>query len=152
MSHTEALDRPIEHSHGSVSVKIFCVDPKVVHRVWQLARPILEPAFDDSSDSTIEATEDDVLSGLSFLWIAWDGWKVVAAATTGLVTTPRHKICIVTSAGGINSMLWDQFMPMVEKYAKDEGCDLVRAMGRKGWAKMLSSYEQPWIVLDKILR
>lgn len=135
----------------SPSVKIFCVDPKVVHRIWKLVRPILEPAFNDTSDSTIEATEADVLSGLSFLWVAWDGNKIVAAITTGLVKTPRHKICIVTSAGGVNPRLADQFMPMIEKYAKDEGCDLVRAAGRRGWIKMLPDYEQPWIVLDKRL-
>jgi hypothetical protein len=131
--------------------KIFCVDPKVVDRVWKLARPILEPAFSDNSDSTIEATEADVLSGISFLWVAWDGNKILAAATTVLVKTPRYKMCIVTSAGGVGSKLWNEFMPLVEQYARDEGCERVRAMGRQGWAKVLSGYEQPWIVLDKVL-
>jgi len=132
-------------------VKIFCVNPKVVAKIWPLAKPLLEPAFDETSDSTIEATEADVMSAMALLWLAWDGKKLIAAATTAINKTPRHKTCIVTSAGGIHSKLWDQFMPMVEKYAKDEGCERVRAVGRKGWAGVLSGYKQPWIVLDKVL-
>lgn len=145
----QAQPARIEPSHGSGSAKVFCVDPKLVHRVWKMVRPLLDLAFSDNSDSTIEATEADVLSGLSFLWIAWDGSKITAAITTALIQTPRHKICIVTSAGGVDRGLWEQFMPKVESYAKAEGCDLVRAMGRKGWARVLTDYEQPWIVLDK---
>jgi hypothetical protein len=143
--------RLTEHLAGQELAKIFCVDPMVVRNIWPLARPILEPAFDETSDSTIEATEADVMSGMALLWLAWDGKKLIAAATTAINITPRHKICIVTSAGGVHSKLWDQFMPMVEKYAKDEGCERVRAMGRNGWAKVLVGYEQPWIVLDKVL-
>ncbi len=131
--------------------KIFCVDPKVVVNIWALAKPLLEPAFDDNSDSTIEATEADVMSGMALLWLAWDGKKLIAAATTSLVKTPRYKMCIVTSAGGVGSKLWNEFMPMVERYARDEGCGRVRAMGRQGWAKVLTGYEQPWVVLDKVL-
>lgn len=144
----QALEPPIAHSTGSESVRIFCVDPKVVAKIWPHVRPFLERAFDHSSDSTIEATEKDVLSGASFLWVAWDG-KIIAAATTVLLKTPRHKICLVTSAGGIGTKLWGQFMPMVEKYAVKEGCDLVRIVGRKGWVRVLRGYEQPWIVLEK---
>ena len=136
---------------GSELAKIFCVNPKVADKIWPLAKPILEPAFDETSDSTIEATEADVMSGMALLWLAWDGKKLIAAATTAINKTPRHKICIVTSAGGIHSKLWKEFMPMVEKYARDECCERVRAMGRKGWAKVLNGYEQPWIVLDKVL-
>jgi hypothetical protein len=143
--------RLIEHLAGLELAKIFCVDPKVVANIWPHAKPILEPAFDETSDSTIEATEADLMSGMALLWLAWDGKKLIAAATTAINKTPRHKVCIVTSAGGVNSKLWDQFMPMVEKYAKAEGCERVRIAGREGWKRVLSGYEQPWVVLDKVL-
>jgi len=89
------------------------------------------------------------LSGAALLWLASEGARLVAAATTVISRTPRHKLCIVSCAGGEHSKLWDRFMPMVESYARAEGCDLVRAMGRKGWARVLQGYAQPWIVLDK---
>jgi hypothetical protein len=143
--------QPIEPSTGSELVRIFCVDPKLVHRIWHLAKPILAPAFDKNSDATIEAVERDALCGLALLWLATDDGKLIAAATTAINQTPRHKICLVTSAGGVHSTLWDQFMPMVESYAKAEGCELVRAAGRAGWARVLTGYRQPWIVLDKRL-
>lgn len=124
----------------------------MVHRIWPKVKPLLEPAFDEGCDATIEVTEADVLSGVAFLWVAWDGWQIVAAVTTALDKTPRHKMCVVTSAGGVGARLADQFMPMIEQYARAEACDLVRVMGRKGWAKILNGYEQPWIVLDKRLK
>lgn len=125
------------------------MDPKVARRVWRLAEPLLSPAFDEDCDDTIEVVRRDVEGGISLLWIAWDGREVVAAAVTVIIHSPRHKICAVSCAGGINTRLWDLFMPMVENYAKAEGCDLVRVMGRKGWARVLDGYRQPWIVLDK---
>jgi hypothetical protein len=144
-----AAPQPISPSAGSASVRIFCVNPKLVDRIWPLAKPLLEPAFHRTTDLTIESVEADVMSAMALLWLACKGAKIIAAATTAIVKTPRHKICIVTCAGGRRSRLWDQFMPIVEKYAGDEGCALVRVMGRDGWARVLSGYEQPWIVLDK---
>lgn len=136
-------------SPGLPSVRIICVDPKIAPRLWPHVRELLAAAFTKESDSTIEAVEADVRSGSALLWVAWDGWKVVAAATTTLLETPRHRLCLVTAAAGVHTKLWDQFMPMVERYARDEDCDTVRVAGRPGWARVLRGYRAPWVVLDK---
>lgn len=111
----------------------------------------MQDAFDDSCDDTIESIAENVRAGTALLWLATDGPQIVAAATTVINTTPRHKVCIVHSAGGKHTGLWDQFMPMVERYAKAEGCARVRVAGREGWKRVLKGYSQPWIVLDKVL-
>ena len=147
----QARAQPIGHLAGSRSAKILCVDPKVAPQLWRHVEPLLAPAFDHASDATIEVIEADLASGMQLLWVAWDGARIVAAATTALNQTPRHKLCIVTAAGGVHLKLWDQFMPMVEAYAKAEGCARVRVMGRKGWAGVLRGYSQPWVVLDKVI-
>lgn len=115
-------------------------------------RPQFVSVLDEyPSDTTIEATERDVFAGLQLLWIAFDGIEIVAGATTSLYTTPARKVCAVTLAFGVHTRLWDQFMPMVEKYAKAEGCSNVRVEGRKGWKRVLKDYREPWVVLDKEL-
>lgn len=144
---------PTELSDLSASVEINCVAPELVPRVW----PLVKSRFADvllnyPSDTTIEATEADVLTGLQLLWIASDTFSIAAAATTALCVTPARKFCAITLAFGIHTRLWDAFIPMVERYARAEGCSNLRVTGREGWKRVLKDFSEPWIVLDKDLR
>lgn len=103
------------------------------------------------SDMTIESLEHDVMRGMQLLWIGWDGFRIVAGGTTSLGLTPAHKICSITAAFGVNTRLWDKFIPMVEKYAREEGCSRLRVAGREGWKRVLKGFEEPWIVLERKL-
>jgi hypothetical protein len=107
---------------------------------------------DYPSDTTIEATEKDVMTGMQLLWVAFEGSDIVAAATISLYTTPAGKLCAITLAFGVNTGLWDEFIPMVECYARAEGCTNLRIAGRRGWKRVLKGFSEPWIVLDKELR
>ena len=143
--------RLTEPSDSSASASIYCVAPVLVPRVWGYVRPrFAEVLRDYPSDTTIEVTEADVLSGLQLLWIAFDH-GIVAAATTAICITPARKFCSIPLAFGVNTRLWDQFIPMVEKYARDEGCVSLRICGRPGWKRVLKGFSEPWIVLDKDL-
>lgn len=136
----------------SRSVEIYCVAPAFVPTIWPKVRAWFATVFDDyPADTTIEVTEADVLSGMQLLWIAVEGLSIVAAATTALCKTPARKFCQVTACYGVNTKLWGKFMPKVEAYAKAEGCQSVRLSGRRGWMRVLSDYQQPWIVLEKDL-
>lgn len=106
---------------------------------------------DYPSDMTLESLEHDVLRGMQLLWIGWDGFKIVAAGTTELIQTPAHKICSITAAFGVNTRLWDKFIPMVDEYARNEGCSRLRVAGREGWKRVLKGFEEPWIVLERKL-
>ncbi|HYM31802.1 MAG TPA: hypothetical protein VEU47_10905 [Candidatus Cybelea sp.] len=106
---------------------------------------------DYPSDATFEATEADVLAIRQLLWVAFDGTDCVACATTAIDHTPARKLCRITSASGVNTKLWDRFMPMVEAYARNEGCASLRVEGRKGWKRVLKDFDEPWIVLNKEL-
>lgn len=85
------------------------------------------------------------------LWVAWADGRVIAAVTTELVCVPRGKLCVITCGGGEAMRRWLKFLRQIERYAKAEGCNSLRVMGRKGWEKMLPGYVQPFIVLDKAL-
>ena len=38
---------------------------------------------------------------------------------------------------------------LIEDFARAEGCALMRASGRAGWARLLRDYRQPYVVLEK---
>lgn len=126
--------------------------PVFLERVWPLVRGRLAMVFaDHPSDSSFIATENDVLAGLQLLWVGWNGAKFVAAATTSICHAPARKFCMITAGFSESEKLWDRFIPMVETYARSEGCMSLRIEGRKGWARVLKGFRQPWVVLDKEL-
>jgi len=138
---------------SSRSAEIRCVDPAQVQFVWPLVRDrIAKVLADHPCDTTIDATEADLLKGLQLLWVARDGFEVVGAATTAIIKTPSRKLCAVMVGFGAGHNLVPRFFAMIERYARAERCSNLRLSGRKGWQRMLKDFRQPWIVLDKELR
>jgi len=123
-----------------------------VHLIWPMVKNRIANVFARfPSDTTIEATERDVLSGAQLLWVAWDGFEPIGAVTSALYQTPRRKICSVVVGFGEAKDLPNLFFPLIEAYARAEGCSNLRLSGREGWARVLKDFRQPWIVLDKDL-
>jgi hypothetical protein len=46
---------------------------------------------------------------------------------------------------------WIGLIEKIEEFARAEGCSATRIMGRKGWARVLTSYQTKRIVLEKDL-
>ncbi len=98
---------------------------------------------------TFRCVEDDVLEGGSLLWLAWNAPKIEGAAVTQISLTERSKVCTIVAYGGEGKRV--SLITSIEKYAKAEGCDVVRILGRKGWLRWLKDYSAPKVVLEKRL-
>jgi hypothetical protein len=46
---------------------------------------------------------------------------------------------------------WIGLLERIEEFARAEGCEATRIIGRKGWARVLTSYQMKRIVLEKDL-
>ena len=46
---------------------------------------------------------------------------------------------------------WIRLLERIEEFARAEGCEATRIIGRKGWARVLTSYQTKRIVLEKDL-
>ena len=46
---------------------------------------------------------------------------------------------------------WIGLLERIEDFARAEGCEATRIIGRKGWARVLTSYQTKRIVLEKDL-
>jgi hypothetical protein len=46
---------------------------------------------------------------------------------------------------------WIGLLERIEEFARAEGCEATRIIGRKGWARVLTSYQTKRIVLEKDL-
>ncbi|WP_050383962.1 hypothetical protein [Bradyrhizobium pachyrhizi] len=131
------------------SSSLVCVDPVQVHEIWPHASLLLREACIRTALSAFEDIEADILSGLSLLWLAWNGRSIQAAATTVLINSEIGKVCVITACGGTGMKRWLPLLDGIESYARDEGCARVRIYGRKGWLRVLDGYRAKHIIMDK---
>jgi len=107
-----------------------------------------------------------------------DAARVQAAAVTELHRTEWRKVCVIVACGAPSGRLrasgfshpssraaasrtavsrtvdmrrWIGLIEKIEEFARAEGCSATRIMGRKGWARVLTSYQTKRLVLEKDL-
>lgn len=135
----------------SVSVETVCVEPKQVSCIWECVKHWIERAMERGDLGRFEELEHDVINGQALLWLVWKAPEILGATVTQIVMTQRSKICVIAACGGENMRLWLPLVEKIENYARNEGCDAVRILGRKGWMRMLKDYSAPAVILERRL-
>lgn len=156
---------------------LVCIPPDKVALVWPLARNLIFAAMKRGDLSSFGPVEDSVLRGDALLWLALtyedgDGVRIDAAAVTELHRTEWRKVCVVVACGApsgrsrpssravasradssraTDMRRWIGLLERIEEFARAEGCEATRIIGRKGWARVLTSYQTKRIVLEKDL-
>jgi hypothetical protein len=130
-------------------LKLACIDPAAVARFWPLARDLIKQAIDRTGLCDFADLEAECLAGQQLLWLAHNGSKVEAAATTQLIEVGGVKICVVVACGGKDRARWLAHLGGIEDYARNEGCARMRIYGRKGWERVLRSYRAKHVILEK---
>ncbi len=133
-------------------MQLACVDPLHAQDVWPYARFFIWHAMRRGGLSSFVPLERSVLAGTALLWVAVEDAKALrAAAVTELQVTEWGKSCTIVACGGHGMREWLPLISGLEKYARAEGCKVVRIVGRKGWARMLKDYSATRIILEKEL-
>ena len=147
---------------------LVCIPPDKAARVWPLARDLIFAAMKRGDLSSFGPVEDRVLRGDALLWLALtnadgDSVRIEAAAVTELHRTEWRKVCLIVACGALrrssratasraaDTHRWIRLLEGIEDFARAEGCNATRIIGRKGWARVLTSYQTKRIVLEKEL-
>lgn len=84
------------------------------------------------------------------LWV-WQGKPEIYGA---LVTTIQSKgdktWCLFLVLGGTRMNEWIGLLPVIEDWARSQGCNEMRLYGRIGWAKV-TGYDIEWTKMSKKL-
>ncbi len=65
----------------------------------------------------------------------WPG--PASVVITEVVAFPRKKVLNIFLAGGVMREIWE-LMPIIEAWAKAQGCVSAQVIGRKGWGRVLA--------------
>lgn len=138
----------MQHSDKCLPI---CVPPNLVPQVWPHVWQMLRQAFVRTDLGRFSDMENDVFNGSALLWIAWREPEIVAALVTQLREMESGKVCIIGACGGRDARDWIEPMRAIEKFAIDEGCKKIRAIGRKGWVKLIPDASARFVVIEKDL-
>ena len=144
----------------TTTCEAMCVPPDKVALVWPHVRGLIFAAMKRGDLSSFGPVEDSVLRGDALLWLALtyeagDDVRIDAAAVTELHQTEWRKVCVVVACGApswVSDMRrWIRLLEGIEDFARAESCEATRIIGRRGWARVLPSYQAKRIVLEKDL-
>lgn len=127
------------------------MDPKQIRRVWPHASHFIKRAILRTGLSDFKEVEDSILDGDALLWLAWDGERIEAAASTVLEIANGEKSCVIVACGGDDMSNWLGLIEQIETYAKNEGCKRSRIIGRPGWQRVLANYRRSFVILERQL-
>lgn len=122
--------------------RVRAIPAAMVDRFWQFAEPYIKRALDHTrgefEPGDIKAYCKDRLIQL---WLVTEGERVVAAATTEIITYPRAKQCRIVTLGGSRAVEWTPLLlSTLESWAREQGCNAMEAFVRKGYVKILADY------------
>lgn len=115
--------------------------------VWQMLRK----AIQKTDYGQFNTVEEDVFSGRALLWLAWKPPEIAAAVVTQLCANEKSHACYILACGGKRAKDWLPLMANIEAYARAEGCQKIRAVGRRGWIRLLPDFRAPFVVIEKDL-
>ena len=88
-------------------------------------------------------------------WVASDGDNLHSVTVTEILEGGAGKQCFIRhcarAKGGASLQDWLGFLPVIEEYARLNGCQTVELIGRAGWEKILPDFEKKAVLLRKTL-
>lgn len=141
---------------GGEGPRLVLVRKEDVDLVWPKAKKFVENALSRGvqSDYTPEYIHAQLKAGRSQMSLAFKQRELVMVLTTEiscLLDKAKTRVCVITSFSAENMDEVEQYLPILERYAKMEDCKSIRLFGRHGWIRRLRDhgYNQPWIALEK---
>lgn len=123
-------------------MEISIVPTEHVESVW----PVIEKYMEGAAVYTYgRFTAGDIKHELLHtpnrqLWIAFDGAHIYGAVVTQIIVYPRMRALVMHFIGGDEGLKWKApMLEMLRRFARDNECSVVEAIGRPGWAKIFGS-------------
>jgi|TARA_R100001086_G_scaffold174319_1_gene95727 hypothetical protein len=119
-------------------IQVSHVPAEYINTCWKDVEKYLKGAADRTNGRY--EIDDLYLSVCEYghlLWIAFDKQEIKGAVITNVIVYPKKKFLCMGFCGGKDLHEWkDLMLDMLKDWAKDNKCDGIEAVGRKGWSKV----------------
>lgn len=124
-----------------------------IGEVWPHVGPMIAAACTRSSGRyTAEGFKRRLLERDQQLWISWnEGLEALAITEIRTYHDTGLKSCIVVVGIGRSRRNWSKFHLLVGEWAKGQGCTLMEAITRPGWARELADFRKTHVTLERAL-
>ena len=119
-------------SHPKETFKLYCPHHDQIDSYWSIAKPLIQKALDRGSNYTIDQIYRGLKSKEMQLWM----WGDTSALVTAIQNRDNKRWCLFLALGGERMNEWQEYLPIVEDWARDKGCQDMRIYGRAGWKKL----------------
>ena len=111
------------------------------HNWWPKVAKWCEQALEHGGNLlTLDDVKEAVANRDMQLWIIMDWREVTAVCVTEIRNWPRTKVLTAIIVGGQHMDRWVAPLDdVLVRFAKDQGCRVLDAHGRRGWTKVLNS-------------
>ena len=132
-----------------MAVEVSLIPSTRIHLIWPKVVGYLQEAIDvapgrwDTMDYFLMLSR-----GQRSLFIVVDTEEedIISAFTCNIYDTAKSKICAVEYVGGSRLEEWlQEALNIIEKYARQFGCNKIEGHGRKGWEKYLTKYNWKFV-------
>lgn len=116
--------------------KLVCYTSDQIPHVWEMVKDPINRAVEKGSEYTLQEIRQGLCRAKMQLWTSQnDG--IEAALVTTIQNNDKLRYCLLLAAGGTNVDEWCQWLPEVEKWAKELGCEEMQIYGRIGWSRKI---------------
>jgi hypothetical protein len=135
---------------------ILLLTPEQALANWTIIAPMLSRARDTGQgESTITDYMQKILNRHAQCWAIMEGDSIIGVGLTEILTYSQHRTLHIILFTGSSFEDQAAMFPVVERFAKDQGCIAVEQWGRAGWAKVLPKYvpgfKQAYVVMRKTI-
>ncbi len=137
-----------------MSIDVTWISKDDAERIWPQVEPFLISALKRwlpvyFSVDLLDMVKKDQLQ----LWTITDNQaeKLYGSILTEIRNYPRAKVLNIFMLGGKDMKKWQaRFEGAMETFAYSQGCEIIQATGRRGWASFKGAFESA-VVVNKIL-
>jgi hypothetical protein len=133
-------------------VEVSLVPKEFVEGCWSQVEGYLEGAAKYTYGRyNVQDIKDCITDYDHQLWIAFENDKIYGAVVTEIANYPRCRILAMQFTGGVELKKWKKpMLEILQRWAKDNGCEKIESPGRPGWARVFrdDGYEAKFITYE----
>jgi hypothetical protein len=133
-------------------IEVSMVPPQYIDTCWDKVEDFIGKAAKYTYGRYTTGNIYDMVKGGDYdLWVAYEEGTFKGAVVTNIITYPQKKILCMQFCGGEQLKLWkDQMLGLLQRFARDSGCEGIESTGRPGWAKVFKNdgYKATWITYE----